>query len=57
MHWLSSVGTGSYRGLAELVKRGVNGVGIPATIDLDMKGTEYTIGFGYGGQYRYGCAE
>lgn len=38
-------GDGSYRGLAELVKRGVNGVGIPATIDLDMKGTEYTIGF------------
>lgn len=38
-------GDGSYRGLAELAKRGVNGVGIPATIDLDMCGTEYTIGF------------
>ena len=38
-------GDGSYRGLAELAKRGVNGIGIPATIDLDMCGTEYTIGF------------
>ena len=38
-------GDGSYRGLAELSKRGVNGIGIPATIDLDMCGTEYTIGF------------
>ena len=38
-------GDGSYRGLSELTKRGVNGVGIPATIDLDMCGTEYTIGF------------
>ena len=38
-------GDGSYRGLAELAKRGVNGIGIPATIDLDMRGTEYTIGF------------
>ena len=38
-------GDGSYRGLAELAKRGVNGIGIPATIALDMRGTEYTIGF------------
>ena len=38
-------GDGSYRGMAELAKRGVNCVGIPATIDLDMNNTEYTIGF------------
>ncbi len=38
-------GDGSYRGMAELAKRGVNCVGIPATIDLDMDSTEYTIGF------------
>ena len=31
--------------LAELAKRGVNCIGIPATIDLDMNNTEYTIGF------------
>lgn len=38
-------GDGSYRGMLELSKRGVNCVGIPATIDLDMNCTEYTIGF------------
>lgn len=38
-------GDGSYRGMAELARRGVNCVGIPATIDLDMNSTEYTIGF------------
>lgn len=38
-------GDGSYRGMTELAKRGVNCVGIPATIDLDMNNTEYTIGF------------
>lgn len=38
-------GDGSYRGMVELAKRGVNCVGIPATIDLDMNNTEYTIGF------------
>lgn len=38
-------GDGSYRGMAELAKRGVNCIGIPATIDLDMDNTEYTIGF------------
>ena len=31
--------------MAELAKRGVNCIGIPATIDLDMNNTEYTIGF------------
>ena len=38
-------GDGSYRGMAELAKRGENCIGIPATIDLDMNNTEYTIGF------------
>ena len=38
-------GDGSYPGMAELAKRGVNCIGIPATIDLDMNNTEYTIGF------------
>ncbi|MCQ4936798.1 MULTISPECIES: 6-phosphofructokinase [Anaerotignum] len=38
-------GDGSYRGMAELAKLGVNCIGIPATIDLDMNSTEYSIGF------------
>ena len=38
-------GDGSYRGMAELAKLGVNCIGIPATIDLDMSSTEYSIGF------------
>ncbi|WP_304509154.1 6-phosphofructokinase [Anaerotignum sp.] len=38
-------GDGSYKGMAELAKLGVNCIGIPATIDLDMNSTEYTIGF------------
>lgn len=38
-------GDGSYRGMSELAKHGVNCIGIPATIDLDMDSTEYTIGF------------
>ena len=38
-------GDGSYRGMSELAKLGVNCIGIPATIDLDMNSTGYTIGF------------
>jgi len=38
-------GDGSFRGALELKKRGVNVYGIPATIDLDIDCTEYTIGF------------
>ncbi len=38
-------GDGSYKGMAELAKLGVNCIGIPATIDLDMNSTEYSIGF------------
>lgn len=38
-------GDGSFKGAAALAKRGVNTVGIPGTIDLDITCTEYTIGF------------
>ena len=38
-------GDGSFRGADELNKRGVAVVGIPATIDNDMAGTDCTIGF------------
>lgn len=38
-------GDGSLRGGLELVKRGINVMGIPGTIDLDAPFTEYTIGF------------
>jgi len=38
-------GDGSFRGAVDLSKRGVNVIGIPGTIDLDLGCTEYTIGF------------
>lgn len=38
-------GDGSFRGCAELVKRGVPTIGIPGTIDNDMGYTDFTIGF------------
>lgn len=38
-------GDGSIRGAHALSKRGVNVMGIPGTIDLDLPCTEYTIGF------------
>ena len=38
-------GDGSFRGCQALEKFGVKCVGIPATIDLDINCTEYTIGF------------
>jgi 6-phosphofructokinase 1 len=38
-------GDGSFMGGLELSRRGVNIIGIPGTIDLDMAYTEYTIGF------------
>ena len=38
-------GDGSFRGAQELHERGVAVVGIPATIDNDMAGTDCTIGF------------
>jgi len=38
-------GDGSFKGAAALAKRGVNTVGLPGTIDLDIACTDYTIGF------------
>jgi len=38
-------GDGSYRGAMDLVKKGFPVVGVPGTIDNDVPGTEYTIGF------------
>jgi len=38
-------GDGSYRGAGKLSALGVNTVGVPGTIDLDIACTDYTIGF------------
>ncbi len=38
-------GDGSYRGALALSRNGINTVGIPGTIDLDIACTDYTIGF------------
>ena len=38
-------GDGSYRGAQALSKQGINTIGLPGTIDLDIACTEYTIGF------------
>ena len=38
-------GDGSFKGALELSRLGVNVMGIPATIDLDIQCTEYSIGF------------
>lgn len=38
-------GDGSYRGAMDLTKHGFPCVGVPGTIDNDVPGTEYTIGF------------
>ena len=38
-------GDGSYRGAQKLSHLGINTIGIPGTIDLDIASTEYTIGF------------
>ena len=38
-------GDGSYRGAEKLANEGINVIGIPGTIDLDIACTEYTIGF------------
>ncbi len=38
-------GDGSYRGARALALKGINTIGIPGTIDLDIACTEYTIGF------------
>lgn len=38
-------GDGSYKGAGALAKQGINTIGVPGTIDLDISSTEYTIGF------------
>lgn len=38
-------GDGSFQGAQKLAANGINTVGIPGTIDLDISCTEYTIGF------------
>lgn len=38
-------GDGSFRGAQKLASLGVNTIGVPGTIDLDIACTEYTIGF------------
>lgn len=38
-------GDGSFRGAQRLAAHGINTIGIPGTIDLDIACTDYTIGF------------
>lgn len=38
-------GDGSFAGAQQLAARGINTIGVPGTIDLDIACTEYTIGF------------
>ena len=38
-------GDGSYRGAGKLSALGINTVGLPGTIDLDIACTDYTVGF------------
>ena len=38
-------GDGSYRGAQALARQGINTIGLPGTIDLDIACTDYTIGF------------
>ncbi len=38
-------GDGSFQGASRLSENGINTIGVPGTIDLDIACTEYTIGF------------
>ena len=38
-------GDGSFNGASKLAQHGINTIGVPGTIDLDIACTEYTIGF------------
>ena len=38
-------GDGSFKGAQKLAAHGINTIGVPGTIDLDIACTEYTIGF------------
>jgi len=48
-HGIDSVvvigGDGSFAGAQKLSQQGINTIGIPGTIDMDVASTEYTIGF------------
>ncbi len=39
------IGGDGYRGAQALARKGINTIGVPGTIDLDIACTEYTIGF------------
>ncbi len=38
-------GDGTYKGAAELARQGLKCIGVPGTIDNDIAGTDFTIGF------------
>ena len=38
-------GDGSFKGAQKLAEHGINTIGLPGTIELDIASTEYTIGF------------
>ena len=38
-------GDGSFKGAQKLAEHGINTIGLPGTVDLDIASTEYTIGF------------
>lgn len=38
-------GDGSFNGAKKLAEQGINAIGVPGTIDLDIACTDYTIGF------------
>ncbi|MBR4422354.1 MAG: 6-phosphofructokinase [Erysipelotrichaceae bacterium] len=38
-------GDGTYKGAAALTKKGINCISLPGTIDNDIEGTDFTIGF------------
>ena len=38
-------GDGSYRGALALTQKGINCIGLPGTIDNDIPGTDFTLGF------------
>ena len=48
-HGIDSVvvigGDGSFQGARKLAAHGINTIGVPGTIDLDIACTDYTIGF------------
>ena len=48
-HGIDSVvvigGDGSFQGARQLAANGINTIGVPGTIDLDIACTDYTIGF------------